>query len=111
MVSGEARGEVMEGRSCGQLAEMLQSLPPQPHGLIRAQSSLTVFGRGWGRTWALGLARVSCVVCRPAPPSAPSVLPICPPLGSVACADCSTLKPFPNTNDFLARTDIFPLKV
>lgn len=38
MGSGEARGELMEDKRCGQLAEMLQSVHPQPDGLIKART-------------------------------------------------------------------------
>lgn len=105
MVSGEARGELVEEKCCGQLAEMLQSAQPQPDGLIKPQSSLSVFGRSQEQTWTLCLAYVSrrvllrvqvCLFLSGPLVSSPSAPP--PPAGgSVACADCSTLKSFPNT--------------
>lgn len=85
MVSGEARGELVEEKCCGQLAEMLQSAQPQPDGLIKPQSSLSVFGCSQEQTWTLCLAYVSrCVLLRvqvclffSAPPLTPAR---CPPL-------------------------------
>lgn len=81
MVSVEARGELVEEKCCGQLAEMLQSAQPQPDGLIKPQSSLSVFGCSQEQMWTFCLACVSshvllCVqgcLFLPAPPvSSPS---------------------------------------